>query len=274
MKYYIHMTGGIGDHFVAYFGANKNQHDFQITGLEYLVSIKTLFPKSEIKLISHCKAGKSIVTLFERHPFIDKLEILSPLRRNEQCLELYKETKGFKSLFEYGVIRSLEKKSQPKIFLTKEEENFIRNLGREYITIHPYAAAKERIMFSPNEYESLINEISTFCPVVILGAENKNYYKYKSRKNVINLTNKTNLRTSAQIVLNSKLLIANNSSMSCVLSGGQKPQILLSYTKGIKILEDLISRRWSKGKSVFIIGTEDREESIDKIINICQKEIK
>ena len=230
MKFYIQTGGGAGDMIKHYFWGHL--------GWQYIETIKEKYPEAKIKLFTMC-CNMSSQNLFDNIKEIDEFQHLPWMGPSDPWKEKDKYTKGYKPLNKVQKLLNITLKSRkPKnIPLTQEEENFIisKNLGNEYIAMHPFAGDGIRRHLTLEQYfrlaKKLINE--TGHNIVILGGSSKRIIGKTSRnikeefpfkhEKIINLVNKTNLRTSIEITRRAKYFVGNNSCFFCVrLAQGTK----------------------------------------------------
>jgi heptosyltransferase-2 len=107
----------------------------------------------------------------------------------------------------------------PQIFLTPDEDNFYKSLSlekQEYIVVAP-GSKWETKKWIEEGFKEVINYLSKRYKVVAIGGKEDTNLSQKilenlDKKNIINLTGRTNLRESFSIIKNAKALISNDSA--------------------------------------------------------------
>lgn len=279
MKFYIHAVGGLGDHFHEYFGGHWRHLDFS-----YLKAIKIKHPDCYVKVISHSACKKAVKEYFSFEPDIDDLHIMDWISPNKKVFEKEKEEAGpdFIKLSDYAIENKIEKVTPDKVYMTKEEEAFIEYIKSKgaFITFHPFAGEPERIVFKEEEYVKLIKNIrkETGLNVVVLGASNIKRENIRGREiknkediriehdGIFNLVNKTNIRISCGLILKSSCLIANHSSLSCFLTQGYKPLIMMLAKNSWMARNKRVNKNFLTGDHIDLIPITNKQESMRKII--------
>ena len=230
MKFFIQTGGGAGDMIKHYFWGHF--------GWQYLNEIKKKYPNSIIKLFTTC-CNLSAQDLFDEIPNINEYEHLPWINPNLPWEHKEKYIKGYIPLSHAP--QKLNIKLTPNIPkrlpITKEEEDFIlqQNFGNKYIVMHPFAGDRIRQYLSLEQYFTIAKKAikDTGCNIVVLGGSSSRVIGKTSREikeefpfkhnNIINLVNKTNLRTSIEITRRASLMIGNNSCLFCVRLAQKTP---------------------------------------------------
>ena len=205
-KIFTYAGGGLGD--IYYLCLMDNW--------AYFKDIKKQNPKTKIHAVLSSPNPLS-QEVMEYNPYIDKLDYIKPNDRRGMLLTSFKQ-KG------YTDIAKIDKKKLKKdhtIYTNKEDKIFIKNIqeqvGSKYIVIHPYSndalkktiagQRKSRYVFPVQEYFSLTEKlIKKGYKIVILGGNARNpkllkeEFLYKN-DNIINLIDKTNARTAANVII-------------------------------------------------------------------------
>jgi len=237
MKFYIQTGGGAGDMIKHYFWGHL--------GWQYIYSVKEKYPNSTIKLFT-TSCNMSAQHLFDNIPQIDEFQHLPWRDPNKPWPDKDRLAKNYTVLSKAPEILNinLENRKPKNIPLIKQEEDFIQkqNFGNKYIVMHPFAGDGIRRHLSLEQYfmlaKKLINEIG--CNIVVLGGSStrsigkitrdiKEEFPFEHKK-IINLVNKTNLRTSVEITRRASHFVGNNSCLYCVRLA-QKTQAIVFQTK-------------------------------------------
>lgn len=234
-KYYIHAIGGTGDHLTQYFGGHSRHRDFG-----YLWAIKDIEPNCYVKAIFHPAFPDSVINFFEFEPRIDEVVLLPWKNPNARCRYEQEEAGSeYIKLSKYAEENNISKITPDKIYTTEEDDrivNDIKNKG-DYIVFHPFASGEGRIVLSETQYKEAMKKIviETGMNVVIIGASSNKRGLKKIKESIdieedkiINMVNKTNMRTASSLVWNSKVLVANNSAFGCLLCQGHRPLVMLT----------------------------------------------
>jgi len=230
MKFYIQTGGGAGDMIKHYFWGHL--------GWQYLSAVKKKYPGTIIKLFTTC-CNLSSQGLFNEIPQIDEYQHMPWRDPNKPWPDRDRCTTGYHPLSKAPEIlgETIEPGKPKSLPITKEEEEFIRkqNFGAKYIVMHPFAGDSIRQHLSLEQYFMLAKKFikETKCNVVILGGSStreigkisrdiKEEFPFKHDK-IIDLVNKTNLRTSVEITRRAAQFVGNNSCMFCVRLAQKTP---------------------------------------------------
>jgi len=239
-KYFIHLSGGLGDHLLSYFGGKKIRRG-PCGGFGFLEQLKKEQPDSKIKLIAHPTQMGTIKHFFKFHPHISEIKEYKWCNPCHKCKNEDQESQGYIKLDNYGVKKKWKRHPNHKIFTSKEDQIEINNITKEgsFILVHPFAGEKYRMPIEIENYNNLINRlVDEFnCNLVVVGATHKRetariqniQEDFKSNnKKVFNLVNKSNMRISAKLTQLAKANVVTHSVMFCAASHGLVPTLIVS----------------------------------------------
>jgi len=243
-KYYIHLSGGVGDCLFPYF-VGKQLRLSTCGGMGFLYKTK---PEDKIKIIAHPSQAGSIKEFFKFDPRINEIQELLWHNPNLKCQKESQESQGYIKLNRYGKENKWIRKPNKKIYTNQEDDRSIEEITNKgpFILLHPFAGEKIRIPFSDKTYPELIDKINNKlnCNVVMVGSSHyRGVHKgkeivekcsYESDR-FINLINNTNLRVSAKLIQLAKAIVITHSVMFPISAHGDTP--------GVVIIKD---KRWEK----------------------------
>jgi len=234
-KYYIHLSGGVGDCLFPYF-IGRQLRQSTCGGMGFLHKIHK---DDYVKIIAHPSQKESIKEFFKYDPRISEIKELYWRDPNKPCTNEKTESEGFVKLDNYGIQQNWERKPNKQIYTSKEDNKIIENIINKgpFVLMHPFAGEAIRIPFSTEMQSELIEAISNEfnCNIVMVGAThhrdiNKSLIIrenciFKSDR-FINLVNKGNFRISAKLVQLAKAIVVTHSVVFCVASHGETPCVV------------------------------------------------
>jgi ADP-heptose:LPS heptosyltransferase len=152
---------------------------------------------------------------------------------------------------------------QPPVYLSEEDKEFVDSIstGKKFITLHPFAGDRfgvhTRTPLKPNRYIPIIKALTeTGHNVVLLGSKwsrlnEKHTWTIDEVFNwringLINLIDKTNVRTAAELVKRSAGFVGTASSLMCAAwSLGNKRSVVLTSARWKEPLETMV---WAKDR--------------------------
>jgi len=195
------------------------------------------------------------------------------------------------SLKDQGALTQNYKLEPTEIYLgpEEEEEQFKEITSTEYIIIHPFAGDKQRMPIEPDKYNSLINKISVQkdIKIVVIGGSFKRNLRQKTisghyvkedfnctKRNVVNLVNKTSIRLAAKLVANAKCFMGNWSAYLCVAWERKIPAIVFFGLQGRNLPHNkTFSRRWHDKCYAIDAFKVKPEEAFTKAVQLYGKYI-
>jgi hypothetical protein len=226
-KIFFPINGGLGDAYKGYWSY-----------LPYgkLGALKEKYPNCKVKFIV-CSHNPQTAEFFKYHPYIDEVEVHPAVRRDPgdappgKIIEA-KYGKGYTPasslLREFKDLPYIE----PAVYLKNQKErDFVEDIASrgKYICIHPFAGGVVRNVPKIKTYYKIALKINNKldCNVVILGGSyerateretrfTKEAFPYASSR-IINLMDKTNARTAAQIVRSGAGFVGTWSCFLCAI---------------------------------------------------------
>lgn len=276
MNFYIHAGGGVGDMIKHYFWGHH--------GWQYIESLKKKLPESKIKLFITCcnPAGTEI---FKYHPLISEQKVLPWVNPNLPWKDKDKETKGYTNLNQVpDYIKDIEVKKPGIMYLSEEDKIQIDKYKPKgnYVVIHPFSGEKNRMVMSTESYVNVAKKIvkEFNCKVVILGGTSTRTigtrcltlnedFPYED-KNIINLVNKTTIRTGVRITAGARYFLGTNSCFYCVRLGMGTPAVaylnIHQTMKNPALYYKNVDQYWLATK-----GSATEDEAIERTINHIRK---
>ena len=251
-KISVALWGGMGDFFKRYllhpsFGCLKD--------------LKIQHPNITIRAVINSQT-RPAVDLLDYNPYIDEV------------IKLDKHPKDYYFLRNNEEIYNQFKVEKPKIYLSKEDINFVNSVvPKKYICLHPFCGTGSenringRAPLTPGEYKMTVdNLIDLGYDVVILGGSYektsfngkrttvKEHFPYK-RKGVINLIGETNVRTGAEIIRRADGFIGTASAWRGAAWCMEETDSYIILTKAWK--EKMERRSWTK-----TLNTDGRHKTL------------
>ncbi len=243
-KVYIPCGGGLGDLIMVYCSNPLDQSGQVKEGelptsdawaslwFRRLEDFKKKNPEVRVKVImeNHNPQSKELLKL---HPCIDEIEQIpwqAPKSEDKnRWLKDYDSYKNIRLVYDYNDYQPCE----AKIYMPKEEEDFVKDIDGRYIVIHPFARGTIREAILLEKYKEIINRLTEHgYKVIVVGgsyavfAEGGHKVEEKfnyEREGLINLVNKVSVRVSVNLIFKANGFIGTHSCM-----------ILAAWAKRIK----------------------------------------
>jgi len=253
-KLYVRLYAGMGDFYKRYFCHPTWQ---------CIEDLKTKHPKTKIHalLVSQTIPALEFV---DYNPYIDKVIKPGMHLREFKNLDVTKYVGNY--TFLSPVLAKKFTLNTPKIYLSDNDKTFVNNITssyKKYICLHPFAGDKygldTRTPLKVEQYTPIINKLIDKGYTVIMlgkswqrinhGSKNtrviKETFKW-DKDGFVNLIDRTNARTAAELVRRSSGFVGTASSMMCAAwsMGGIKTVIVTSQ-RWIKPLREM---PWAKDK--------------------------
>jgi len=200
--------------------------------LRRLKNLKRLYPDIKVK-IKAVSCNSRIAPLVTNNRFIDVIEEYKEVDEDTRARG-YIDPEGYIHIeqSEYKYTRFAPE--DETLFLSKEDTvavNSIREKLNKYIVIHPFAGAKERVVFDNKKYTKLIDYIidDLGYDVIVVGKSNENLkedFRY-NRKRLLNLVNKVSLSVSIKLTLDADAFIGTHSCMILAAWYSRIPSVCL-----------------------------------------------
>lgn len=253
-KLYVRLYAGMGDFYKRYFCHQTWQ---------CLEDLKTKHPDKSIAalLVSQTLPALNLV---DYHPYIDKIIKPKIHLREFKNKDINKYVGGY-TFLNPKMAQQFEQKIPP-IYLSDNDKEFIKrttdNIDK-YICLHPFAGDKyglnTRTPLNVEQYiptiQALINAGYTVIMLgkswerINLGSKNTRIVQEKftwSNPKFINLIDKTNVRTGAELVKRSNGFVGTASSFMCAAwSMGKIKTVIITSQRWKKPLEEM---PWAQNK--------------------------
>lgn len=250
-KVYVRLYGGMGDFFKRYLTHCTWQclEDFKAKNPQ--VSIRAL-------LVSQTTPALKLV---DYHSCIDEVVLPHMHPREFRKMDIAKYMDGYVPL-RNNLAKQYELKTPP-FYLSNEDENFIKQTTahlKKYIVLHPFAGDKyslnSRTPLKPKQYIPIIKALTKKgYKVLLLGGSWQRIHEKQTRviqekfdwkiDGLINLINKTNVRTGAELVKRADGFVGTASSFMCAAWSLEKRSVVLISSRWKKPLE---TTPWAKNR--------------------------
>ena len=250
-RVYVRLYAGMGDFFKRY---------FLHCSWQCLEDLKSKYPNVEVHALLASQTLPAL-KLVDYHPYIDK--IIAPGLHTRQVKKMGPEKfVGDHIALSNRMAKQFELKVPP-IYLSEEDKEFVDNISKDkkFIVLHPFAGDKHglntRTPLKPLRYVPIIKAlVGTGHNIVLLGSSwpRVNEKGIKTIKEeftwringLINLIDKTNVRTGTELVKRASGFVGTASSFMCAAwSIGNKRSVILTSERWRQPLETMI---WAKDR--------------------------
>lgn len=250
-KVYVRLYAGMGDFFKRY---------FLHCSWQCLDDLKAKHPDVEIHALLASQTLPAL-ELVDYHPHIDK--VVAPGLHPRQVKSMGPEKfMGDHIMLSNRMANQFDLKVPP-IYLSEDDEKFVDSISKDkkFIVIHPFAGDRfgldTRTPLKPHEYVPIVKAlIETGHNVVMLGSSWPRVDERGTRiikedfpwriNGLINLIDKTNVRTGVELVKRASGFVGTASSFMCAAwSMGNKRSVILTSQRWQEPLETMV---WAKDR--------------------------
>jgi len=282
-KLYVRLYAGMGDFYKRYFCHPTWQCLEDLKNKHPNISIHALLVSQTIPALE----------LIDNHPYIDKI-IRPMIHLREFKNEDITKYVGNHRLLTQPMANNFEQ-NIPPIYLSKEDEDFLQKITsqhKKFICLHPFAGDKHgmntRTPLLVNEYIPIIDSlVNKGYSVMLMGKTwerihlgSKGTYIIKesappNRPGLVNLINKTNVRTGAELIRRSNGFVGTASSMMCAAwsMGGIRTTIITAR----RWQKPLVEMPWTQDKianpnhQMIYLDNNRSPQKLKEIANVTAK---